>query len=256
MTNKFIYVLLFSLLFIQGLKADKVDTIYEKELIHVGVRYEHKPLAFINKKGKIDGFEIDLVKFIADKLNVRVKFHQVNSINRSSYLINGKLDFVIASMDIKNTKDLAYSNKYFAEKTVFLVQKSNNIEDIEEIQNKIVAVIKGEKTDSYLLETLKNARVVYFREYPQASRSLDKNNVTAILANESWAKQINIKSLNKFDIIETDLYDLSYVIGVKKGETRLLELLNSALGSCVKEGVYEETYLKWFNKEAIFLPKK
>lgn len=255
MSRKFLSTFLFFLFFTLPLTADVFDKIYEKDLIHVGVRYEHKPLAFINKKGKIDGFEIDLVKFIADKLNVRVKFHQINSKNRINYLKNGKVDFVIASMDMKNTRGVDISNEYFYEKTVLLLQNKVETKSIDDVAIKIIATIKGEKTDYYLLKEVPDARIVYFREYPQAIRSLDKKNISAVLANASWAQEMLKKYPYKFKIIATDLYDLSYVIGVKKGEKRLLELLESAMRSCVKDGIYEETYQKWFFKKASILPK-
>ena len=254
MISKFVYIFLIFILCCLSLEANKIDDIYEKDLIHVGVRYEHKPLAFINQKGKVDGFEIDLVKFIADKLKVRVKYHQVNSRNRIRHLKNDEVDFVIASMDRKNTEGIDISKEYFSEKTVLLVEESKRTNSIEDIALKIIATIKGEKTDFYLLNKLPEARIVYFAEYPQAIRSLDKKNISAILANDSWAKEMSSKYAHRFKILPTNLYDLSYVIGVKKGEKKLLKLLESALESSVKEGVYQETYKKWFLKEAEVLP--
>lgn len=255
MNKKLSCLLLFISLCSFSLSANKVEDIYEKEIIHVGVRYEHEPLAFINKHGKIDGFEIDLVRFLANKLNVQVKFHQVNSKNRIQFLKEDKVDFIIASMDRKNTLGVDYTKEYFFDNTVLLTNINNEATHLSDFRNKIIATIKSELTDKFLLKKFPEARVVYFAEYPQAIRSLDRDNITATLVDQSWASKMQEKYLDKFKIISTNLYSLHYVIAVKKGENELITLLNKALYDSIHEGIYQETYKKWFKKEIDVLPK-
>lgn len=235
--------------------ADKLDDIKRKEIIHVGVKYEHRPMGFINDVGKIDGFEIDLMKFISDRLNVSVKLHQVTSRDRIEMLNNGKIDIIIATMD----KDLALntlevSKPYFFDKLAMLVHFDEKADELSDFSSRIVGTLNGEKSNSLLDKELKETRVIKFTEYPQAMRSFKRKNIIAILADKVWCEHKAKVSHGKYIVLNIKNEELNYVMGVKKGEKRLLEELNKAIEASVTEGIYEEIYDKWFFKKPVLLP--
>ena len=78
-------------------------TFYNKEIlddgyIRVGVKYDYKPFGFINNDGRLDGFDIDLIKTMMNKLDLRVQFIEVSSINKEKMLLDDKLDILFAGM--------------------------------------------------------------------------------------------------------------------------------------------------------------
>lgn len=246
MLQRTITVLLGFIIFHGVLFADKLNIIKRKELIHVGVKYEHKPMGFINNNAKIDGFEVDLMKALADKLNIAVKFHQVTSQDRIKQLKSQNIDVLTATMKKQLAKNIGITKTYFQDELVLLVNKDEDFEKLSDFKDKIIATLKGEKNASKLTKKVKGLRVVSFAEFPQAMRSLKRRHIAAILADKSWCQEEMKKRKNKYKIIKTPFKPMSYVMGVDKQETRLISLLNHTLKSLVKNGTYAKIYKKWF----------
>ena len=81
--KRIIFFIMFA--FISSVFADKLQDIKDKGFLIAGVKYDFKPFGFINENGRIDGFDIDLVKYISSKLDVDIRFKQVTSTNRINF---------------------------------------------------------------------------------------------------------------------------------------------------------------------------
>lgn len=236
-----------------GLNAatDKLIDIKATGLMNIGVKYDFKPFGFIDNRGRLVGFDVELSRFIADKLQVTAKFHQVTSENRIPILLKDDIDIIVASMThkISRDKEIDFSISYFFDGQSILVREDEISVTPKEFANRKVGAIKGATSGPNFKKLVPKARLVYFSEYPQALRALKRGNIDAITTDFTWCNQQVKDSNETLKVVGGLLSFEPYGIGLKENQSKLRDAINFALIELVKEGVYSELYEKWFGEK-------
>lgn len=242
------------LLILSTLYSDKLEILKEQQYLIAGVKYDFEPFGFINEKGKIDGFDIDLIKYIATKLDLDVRFKQVTSFNRIKMLKDGKIDILAASMThtFKRDKEIDFSISYFFDGQALLVNKKDLKKTYKDLSESKIGAIKGSTSALNFKKLFPKSKIIYFQEYPQALRSLNGKHIDAITTDLSWCILQAKQSYGKLKVLsETFSYE-PYGIGIKENESNFLDAINEAIADSVIDGTYANIYEKWFSQ----LPKK
>lgn len=245
------------IIYVQFLYANQYENIKTAGLINIGVKYDFKPFGYLDNRGRLVGFDIDLSKFIAEKLNVSIKFFQVTSKNRIARLLRNDVDIIVASMTHRASRDksIDFSISYFFDGQSILVKESEIGTSYKDFKNRKVGVVKG-STSAVTFKNLEpKARMVYFSEYPQALRALKKGNIDAITTDYVWCVTQANDSKGLLKVIGDKLSYEPYGIGVLENESDLKDAINSAIQELVREGVYAELYEKWFGNKPEKLPE-
>ena len=100
---------------------------------------------YINEKNEIVGFDIDLLKYIANDLGVEVKFQQVTSKTRIPLVSGGQIDIAAASMTHKVKRDEAidFTITYFFDGQSILARKDYQANNAQDFNGKKVGAIQG-----------------------------------------------------------------------------------------------------------------
>lgn len=249
-------IIIMMLLLTQFLSADRLEDIKSVGIMNIGVKYDFKPFGYLDYKGRLVGFDIDLAKLIASKMKVSIKFFQVTSKNRIPRLLKGDIDIIIASMTHKRSrdKDIDFSISYFYDGQSMLVQENEIGTSYRDFKNRKVGSIKGSTSGQNFKKLMPEARVVYFSEYPQALRALKKGNIDAVTTDYVWCMTQMNDSKGTLKTIGEKLSYEPYGIGLPQNESRLRDTINTAIQDIVKEGVYTELYEKWFGYKPTKLP--
>jgi polar amino acid transport system substrate-binding protein len=250
------FFLLFFFFFSTSYANDKLKEILSNELIHVGVKYDYKPFGFIDKRGRLVGFDVELARFIADKLNVSVKFHQVTSESRVPMLLKKEVDLLIASMThtLKLDEKIDFSMPYFFDGQSLLVRENERAMSYKDFDNRKVGAVRGATSGPHFEKLVPKANVVYFSEYHQALRALKRKNVDALTTDYTWCMVHEKDSKGKFKVIGDTFSFEPYAMGVLQNQSSLRDAINKALVELVKEGIYTELYEKWFEVKPTRLP--
>src|SRR5947207_7592985 len=80
--------------------AQTLDKIKQRGVLTVGTKADYKPFGFRDTNGAIVGFEPDLAMDVAQQLGVRLELEPVVSANRMQFLQQGKIDLMIATMNV------------------------------------------------------------------------------------------------------------------------------------------------------------
>lgn len=236
-----------------GLQAapDKYTDIKATGIINIGVKYDFKPFGFIDNRGRLVGFDIELARFIADKLKVTPKFHQVTSENRIPTLLKDDIDIIVASMThkISRDKEIDFSISYYFDGQSILVREDEISTKVKEFANRKVGAIKGATSGPNFKKLVPKARVVYFSEYPQALRALKRGNIDAITTDYTWCVQQAKDSNETLKVVGGLLSFEPYGIGMQENQSKLRDAINFVIIELVKEGVYAELYEKWFGEK-------
>ena len=84
-----------------------VAKIKERGKLLAGVKLDTPPFGFLNDKNEPAGFDIDLVRKIAERIGVPVELVKVTSPTRIPLLVSGNVDLVAASMTHTRERDKA-----------------------------------------------------------------------------------------------------------------------------------------------------
>ena len=110
---------------------------------------------------------------------------------------------------------------------------------MNEIDGKKIAVQLGNVADSYATKTYKNSKIVRQKKYLTMVEDLKASKVDLIIMDNLPAQEI-IKANDGLKLLPGYLFSDSYGIAVKKGNTDLLNSINTVLEKLQSEGKIEE----------------
>ena len=248
-------VLLISLLLALGLSADRLEDIKRKGVLKVGVKYDFKPFGF-KQDGKVVGFDIDLAKYIARKMRLRLNLVQVTSKTRIPMVKANIIDIAAASMTHKHNRDLAidFTIDYFFDGQSILVRSDANEQSYKDFVGKKMGAIKGSASGMNFFEKSPKTKMVWFVGYNEALSALKAGLIDAITTDYVWCSTQAKDSKGKLKTIGGTFTFEPYGMGVPENESNFRDEVNFAIQSAVLDGTYHELYKKWFGKTPKRLP--
>ena len=82
-----------------------IDDVKERGVLRVGVKNDAPFMGFVDEKGQLAGFEIDLVNDLARRLNVKVELEPVKASNRVQLLQQNRIDLIFATVSHYRNRD-------------------------------------------------------------------------------------------------------------------------------------------------------
>lgn len=211
---------------------NKLAEIQKSSEIKIATNAEFEPFEY--KDGdKIVGIDIDIAKKIAESLNVQTKINDVSFDAVTLELNSGNCDFAIAAMSYSGDKaqNVDFSDAYYYSKQAVIVPNDSNIKSSADLDGKRIGVAMGFTGDIYCTENFKNATIERYNKSSDAVLDLINNRLDAVVVDDAPAQKLISLSNNKVKMLDEYLFEEGYRIAVPKGETELLEHINSVLRS-------------------------
>lgn len=215
----------------------------------VAVKVDYPPLGYLDEDGKNVGYEIDLVKKMAEYAfgsEDAVEYVPVNATNRIPFLQSKKVDFISATLGIteERKKEVDFTSSTFYAGAVTVVPKGSDIKQVSDLAGKKVIVIKGSTASIYLDENIPTAKQIKIENNSDAFRALKDGRADAILHDAVLMSEF-IKT-NKDYVMVGDQVAASHMAqGVRKGDDELLAFLNASLEKMKKEDYYQTLVEKY-----------
>ena len=192
------------------------------------------------ENGKIVGVDIDIANEIANNIVKELVVKDIAFDSIINELNSGKADFAATGMSItpERLQEVDFSIEYITSNQVVIVRKDSNI-TMNEIDGKKIAVQLGNVADSYATKTYKNSKIVRQKKYLTMVEDLKASKVDLIIMDNLPAQEI-IKANDGLKLLPGYLFSDSYGIAVKKGNTDLLNSINTVLEKLQSEGKIEE----------------
>ncbi|WP_423837532.1 transporter substrate-binding domain-containing protein [Vagococcus luciliae] len=216
-----------------------------------GVKYDTKLFGLMNiEKREVEGFDIDIAKEITKRLlgdEKKAEFVEVTSKTRIPLLKNGNIDAIIATMTISDErkKQVDFSDVYFDAGQSLLVKKGSDIKSVEDLNDgKTVLAVKGSTSAANVRKKAPKAKVLELENYAEAFTALQSGQGDAMTTDNSIL--LGMASENPdYELVGGNFTDEPYGIAFNKGQTELVNQVNSILSDMKKDGTYEKIYKKW-----------
>jgi len=239
------------------LNANKLEDVKKTGILKAGVKYDFEPFGYKNSHGEVVGFDIDLLKYIAKNLGVKLQLEQVTSKTRIPKLANGDVDIVAASMTHKVSREatIDFTISYFFDGQAFLVRKYSKARKATNFNGKQVGAIEGATSGEHLKKIVPKVRMSYFKDYNEGVKALLKGEIDAITTDLVWCSVQAEKSNGKLKVLNDVISFEPYGMGVPENESKFRDTINFLLQKSVKDGTYSKLYYKWFNEEPERIPE-
>lgn len=235
--------------------ARSLEDILKAGEIRVGVNPTLPPLALINEKNELDGFDVEIAGLIAKKLGVKLVLERVGSPDRIPFVVADKIDFVMGAMTrtAERAKVIDFTVPVHTEQFGVLTTEKKPFKALADLNKESVTMIqvRGTTPIPYIEKNLPKAKVLLLDNYPDVIKALADGRGDAMLDVVDFVgKYMNQHKNVKWRVIETgnpgDVYYCA--LGVGKGNYALRDWLNVAIYDLHRDQSIDQAWLKWFGR--------
>ena len=160
-----------------------------------------------------------------------------------SLLEQGKVDVVLANLTFNQERreQLAFSEVYYIAGLTVLVKGNSSIQQLADLANKTVAVIKSSTAASSLGKLLPQTNPLVVDDYSAALRVLDYEQVAAILADDIILQTTLQKYPEQYRLVGEKLTTEPYAAAVARGNRELLNAVDMAIKRFKKSGEWQQS---------------
>jgi len=234
----------------------------DKTRLSVAIDSTFIPMAFINDKGQIDGFEPNLIKEIIKEAGYEMDLIDVEWGGLFGGLTTKKFDLLISSITIleERKKRMAFSVPYLRSGVAMLVHNEyKGIKSLAELEKtKTVVGAQINTTAYFYLEKFPGLQRKGYEKTGHALLDLVNGGLSAVLGDTA--------QINYFYNAQADLKTASYIAGerltlenygivFRKEDKILKETINKALIKLIKNGRVRALANKWNLGEFVDIPE-
>nr|WP_240793349.1 transporter substrate-binding domain-containing protein [Psychrobacillus vulpis] len=236
--------------------VDSLKVVQDKGEMVVGIMGTYAPYNFMNKDKAYDGFDVDIAKELAKRLNVEAKFVAQDFSGLIPGLQKGKFDILVSQVTITEDreKQIDFTDPYITNDVKVIVKDDNtSIQSVEDFKGKKIGVGLGTNDEAYLRNDLipqvGDFKINTYDDVITTLKDLDAGRIDATINNVYALKPIIEENGFKVKAVGEPIKSDKAAVAVKKGNTELVDALNKALSDMKKDGTYKEIFVKWFDEE-------
>ena len=212
----------------------------------VGTDPTYKPFEFM-KDGKINGFDIDIVNEIAERMDRELEIITLKWDGTYNIPEDLNLDMVISAIPISPDKGsiVDFSDSYFTMEYMLVTLIDTEIKIKENLKGKSVGILdieKGYLTEDYMLDY----RIEGYSDITTMENDLKNKNIDGILISLPIGVNLINGDTGLYKVLEVVKSNRDFAIVFREGSL-LREEVNDILEEMKEDGAYDKIYDKWFN---------
>ena len=220
----------------------------------LGFDQEFPPMGFVGEDGEFTGFDIELGKEVATRLDMEFVPQPIAWDAKDLELESGTISCIWNGFTMTGREDnYTFSKPYLENRQVFVVLADSGIKSQSDLAGKIVEVQADSsaeaamKENTALSDTFKALQAV--PDYNTAMMDLEQGAVDAIAMDEVVAAfQIQSRD-GVFVILDEEISAEEYAVGFLKGNDELKDKVDATLKEMSEDGTMAEISEKWFGKD-------
>ncbi|WP_040206405.1 amino acid ABC transporter substrate-binding protein [Neobacillus jeddahensis] len=231
------------------------DTKNDKSLI-IGIDDKFAPMGFRDEDNKIVGFDIDLAKAAAKKMDVKVTFQPIDWKTKESELSSGRIDLIWNGYTITDERKnkVLFTKPYLRNAQVVVTRKDSKLTKLADLEGKVVGLQSlSSASDALDANPIKSKikTITEFKDNVLALNDLKSGRLDAVVIDDVVINYYMTKEKDTFTILDESLAPEEYGVGVKKGNEELLTKLQKALDEMTEDGTAAEISNKWFGEDKV-----
>lgn len=232
-----------------------LDKVQKRGKLVVATSGNGKPFTYLDEKGNLVGFDIDLANLIADELGVELELKTGQFSGFIPALLNGEFDAIISALNVteERKQSIDYTEPYFADGYVAIVKEGDDsVKDINGIAGKVVGVTTG---TAYVKVAENIGGYKELKEYPgnaEGFADLVSGRVDVIINNSRIANEFIATNPGKAKVVGDVVKGTDVAIGMQKNNEELRDKISEIIKTIKADGTLNDLSMKWFNSPLPF----
>jgi glutamate transport system substrate-binding protein len=221
--------------------------IQEAGEITIGVKYDVPPFGLNNPDtGEVEGFDVDLGRYIAERLGVEPVFREATSDNRIPLLVDGTIDLILSTMTITEERDLEidFSEPYYVANGDVLVPEGSDIATLEDLDGNTVCTALGSTYQQTIKQEAPNADLRLVDLYSECFDQVQTGQVDAVSTDNVILTGMVIQD-DSLEILDLDYTEEPYGVGIPEGDEQMKEFVDESVAEFIDSGAWQEAYDRW-----------
>jgi signal transduction histidine kinase len=243
----FLIYVVFGLNFLYGVpKAD--SQVMPKKKIIVGGDFDYKPFTYLDSEGKPQGYEVDIIKEIAEDYNLDVEFMFTPWKDALENLEAGRVDLLLGILYTEQRSlvydfTIPHSVEYYG----IFVRSNSTIKELSDLSGKQIIALQGDASlENFIKPMGLSENLVLVSSLPKAIDLVSSGNHDVVLAPYSIGLEtIKTSQIKNVEVVGLPLLPSLYRFAVKKGNSELLSILNEGIYNFKDSGKSRELRIKW-----------
>nr|WP_311806145.1 transporter substrate-binding domain-containing protein [Enterococcus dongliensis] len=241
---------------------DSWEKVKDKQELTVVTSGTLFPSSYYDDENKLVGYDVDVAKAVAKKLDLKIKFKEYNVDGQVTAVNRGEADFAANDFGLskERSKKFALSSPIKHSFDSMIVRKSDNsgIHAMKDLKGKKAA---GEPNTSYMKIAEKyGAKAVTYDNATNDQYLTDvANGRTDVILNDYYLQKMSVAALPDIPVkILEDVYFNANFTGFlfDKKNQALKEKVNQALASLKKDGTLKKLSEQYFGTDVSVKPKQ
>ncbi|MDJ1467709.1 substrate-binding periplasmic protein [Xanthocytophaga flava] len=220
-----------------------------KSVLHVGLDHAAPvPLHTDIRSGQFEGFEVDLLQCIAQKLNCHLEYKIILWKDILEKLEQKEVDIVCSAVTVTESrkKVLGFTNSYLDFHLGVVSRKDGLLDSIEKLSQKKAGVRIATEAEDYIRQYLNPFSVYTSDSNDDLYTQLQEGAFDYLVDDTSIAGAF----VEKHPILSVSLIlpdtESSYAIALQKDNHSLRNTINTILDELKQNGTYDMMYQRWF----------
>ena len=235
-----------------------------RKTLSIGFDSEFPPYTYVDENGDFAGFDIELARAVCEIEGWELQLHAIAWDEKDVLLNSGEIDCIWSGFTINGREESYTLTQPYCENTCVVVVKSDSsITSLEDLASKAVGTQAASSCAEYLANDERGKALAkefmllsQFTTYDDAFESLEKGNLEVILIDAGIEKYYVEKAEGKFRILQEPLIEEKYGVALKKGNTKLCDILNKDLQKLSEDGTMMELAKKYQIEESVVIQSK
>ena len=226
-------------------KFRTLDEIKSAGTINIGVFSDKHPFGYVDENGEYQGYDVYFGNRLAEDLGVKINYVSTEAANRVEYLETGKVDIILANFTVtpERAEAVDFALPYM---NVGLGVISSDKDTVTSLDNwkaeDEMIVISGTTAETYMIKNYPDIKLQKYDTYANAKNALlngsgkawvNDNTEVIAFAKSNPGYTVGIDNLGAKDTIAP---------AVTKGNTTLLEWINTEIENLGKENFFHKDY--------------
>ncbi|MED4584116.1 transporter substrate-binding domain-containing protein [Brevibacillus choshinensis] len=239
-----------AMLLISGCGKESVGTNAagsEGATLKIAVTEASPPFSFVDKDGKLVGFDVDYANEIGKRLNRKTEIVSTAWDGIIPGLLADKYELIIGSMAIteKRKESVAFSSPYYVSGAAIVVhQDTQEIKAPADLKGKNVGVTLGTTYEEEAKKLGANVKT-YDSEVAQLT-DLENKRIEAMVTDKFIGAFTINETKRPLKLLDGLLYEEQIGVAMRKENKDLLTQVNKAVEEIIKDGTYEKLAMQHF----------
>ena len=226
-----------------------VETVEDGVLI-MSTNAAFPPYEMTNDAGEYEGIDVEMAGEIAKRLGLELEIDDMDFDSALLAVQQGKSDIAMAGITVSEDRLLVmdFSDSYANGVQVIIVPEDSDIASPDDLEGQLIGTQRATTGNIYCVDEYGEDAVITYDNGLTAVQALTNGQVDCVIIDNAPAQSF-VEANPGLKILDTAFAEEDYAIGVAKGNTQLLDAINSILAEMEADGTTQAIVDKYITAE-------